>query len=153
MKCPDIQVDVLSKPKLLRSIRELVRCYVMDAGFSSDTADGVVLAVDEACTNAIRHSYAGSCEERLQLLLQCREAGIEIVLRDQGEPAPARRIAHTDVPTPDPSTLKPGGLGVKLIFQVFDEVQFRPGADRGNEVVMRLKRREGAAEGPESDED
>ncbi len=146
MTCPDIQVRVRARPKLLRSIRELIRCFVVDGGFSSDTADGVVLAVDEACTNAIRHSYGGSCDEPLHLQLQCNETGIEIVVRDQGKPAAARRLAPKDVVTPDPATLKPGGLGLTLIFKVFDDVEFRPGDDRGNEVIMRLQRRDRAGE-------
>jgi anti-sigma regulatory factor (Ser/Thr protein kinase) len=147
MNCPDIRIEIRSKPKLLRGVRELLRCYVRGGGFAPEVADDVVLAVDEACANAIRHSYAGSCDERLELLAACDADGIEIVVSDDGTPAPARRIAPKEQERPDPATVKPGGLGLSLIFKVFDEVVFRPGAERGNRVVMRLKRRDGNREG------
>jgi hypothetical protein len=42
--------------------------------------------------------------------------------------------------TPEIDDLQPGGLGVRLIHEVFDEVHFCPGESRGNCVTMRLRR-------------
>ena len=109
-------------------------------GLREEQAQCVVLAVDEACTNAIRHSYKGAPDGELELLLRSNEHAIEIELADRGTPAPADCVMRKDDTTPDPDTVKPGGLGVQLIFKVFDEVEFYPGKDSGNRVIMRLKR-------------
>ena len=135
----DIRLDVLSDPKLLSSVREMVRRYVTGFGFSRDRVDDVVLAVDEACSNSIRHAYEGRKDARLDLRLRSDAEYVEVVLRDLGTPAPADRVARKELRTPSLDSLKPGGLGVGLIHAVFDEVEFRANASCGNCVVMRLK--------------
>jgi anti-sigma regulatory factor (Ser/Thr protein kinase) len=140
VNCPDIRIEVLSKPQLLKPIRELLRSYVAGCGYPGETAEMVVLAVDEACANAIRHAYRGCCDEQFEILLRSDAEGVEITLTDRGRPAPAERIAPRDVAPPDPATVKPGGLGLRLIYEVFDEVEFRPGEECGNRVTMKLKR-------------
>jgi anti-sigma regulatory factor (Ser/Thr protein kinase) len=142
MKCQDIRVQVRADPKLLRSIRELLRTYVVGCGFPQDTVDSVVLAVDEACANAIRHSYGGSCDEKLELWVAYGEdEGLEVVLSDEGIPAPRECLQPKELEPPSAATVRPGGLGVQLMFQAFDEVLFCPGTERGNRVVMRLRQR------------
>ena len=117
----------------------MVRRYVTSFGFPRDRVDDVVLAVDEACSNSIRHAYEGRSDARLDLCL-CSDNGVlEFVLRDRGTPAPADRVARKELETPDLDALQPGGLGMGLIHAVFDEVEFTPDAARGNRVVMRLK--------------
>ena len=118
----------------------LVRGYLAAHGFSAGKRDEAVLAVDEACANSVRHSYASRGVGRIELSLSSAGDYIEIVVRDYGIPADHERIAK-DVPEkPDPADLKPGGLGLTLMRRVFDEVDFRPGRESGNCVTMRLKR-------------
>ena len=65
----DMKVELRSAPMLLRGIRGLVRCYVADQGFGEDRCDEIVLAVDEACTNSMRHAYHGATDRVLDLIL------------------------------------------------------------------------------------
>lgn len=130
-----------AEPRLLHSVRGLVWRYVRAAGMSEECADEVVLAVDEACTNAMRHSYAHRPEETVWLDLGHDDDWLQIEVRDTGTPAPAESLRKKELAPPDPDDLRPGGLGVQLIHRVFDEVEFTPGAERGNRVRMRLRRR------------
>ena len=139
MKHQDIHVELTSDPRLLQSIRGLVRGYVGSAGFPADKIDEVVLAVDEACSNAIRHAYDSRPDGVLELSLRSSNGTIEFELADNGKPADPGRIARRPAQTPDLASLTPGGLGIQLIYEVFDEVEFRPGRDKGNRVIMRLK--------------
>ncbi len=63
----DFEIQVRTEPRLLHSIRGLVWRYVRAAGFEEDRADEVVLAVDEACTNSMRHSYCHRDDAVLRL--------------------------------------------------------------------------------------
>jgi anti-sigma regulatory factor (Ser/Thr protein kinase) len=101
----------------------------------------VMLAVDEACSNAIRHAYEGRTDGAVELVLSASEDWIEITVSDQGVPCPAECIARLPLEAPEPDEVKPGGLGVKLIHEVFDEVLFCPGEESGNCVTMRLRRK------------
>ena len=136
----DIDIEIRSEPRLLHSVRGLVWRYVRGLGFSEDRTDEVVLAVDEACTNSMRHAYHHHTDERVWLRLAADDAWIEIEVRDDGEAASAECLQRKELLPPDPDDLRPGGLGVQLIYRVFDEVEFSPGASKGNRVRMRLRR-------------
>ena len=137
----DLGLKVVADPTLLVAVRGMVRSYVANFGFPKDRVDEVVIAVDEACTNAIRHAYGGPCERTYQLSMRSSNGWIEIELRDNGRPAPPTKVQLTKDTTPaDIESITPGGLGMRLIYGVFDEVQFTPGKTRGNCILMKLKR-------------
>lgn len=136
----DIRVELLSDARLLQGVRSLMRAYLQGLGFSRERMSDIVLAVDEACTNAIRHSYGGRADGRVTLTLRSNAQWIELQVADMGEPAPREKVARRELARPTRETAQPGGLGVQLMYQVFDEVEFAPGEKRGNRVTMRLKR-------------
>jgi len=142
MKQDDIHIDLVSDPRLLASVRGLLRTYLLNEGFSNERAGEIVLAVDEACTNAMRHSYGGKPEGRLRLTVRQHDGTIEFILKDKGVPVTLDKCARKEPAVPDVASIMPGGLGVQLMYSVFDEVKFRPGKTSGNRVVMRLKRPE-----------
>ena len=121
-------------------MRSLVRSYIQSLGFGRDRTQDIVLAVDEACANAIRHSYGGNLGGRVTLTLRSNEKRVELRLRDDGRPAPREKLARRELERPTRETAQPGGLGIQFMYQVFDEVEFVPGAERGNSVTMRLNR-------------
>lgn len=142
MNPADIQISFASEPRLLKAVRGLVRGYINALGFVHERAEEVVLAVDEACANAIRHSYGGQPGRNIDLELRSDDHFVVIELRDSGTPMPAQRAQPRKALPPDVATLRPGGLGIQLIYQVFDDVEFHPGAEQGNQVIMRLHRPE-----------
>ena len=138
MSAPDVVLDLRSDPRLLCSVRALVRRYVMDLGVEETRALEVVLAVDEACSNVMRHSYGGRRDRRLRLALSATPKWIRVVLEDDGKPVVLERTRKKKAPAT--GALRPGGLGVQLIRKIFDEVRYEPGDVSGNRVLMRLKR-------------
>ncbi len=118
----------------------MVRSYLVNQGVAEDKVQELVLAVDEACTNSIRHAYAGADDKFLELSLDARDGWIELVLCDGGVPAPYDRVRRKSEEDIIAEALTPGGLGMHLIYNVFDDVEFTPGASEGNTVVMRLRK-------------
>ncbi len=138
MACNDIHVDIRTEPRLLGSVRALVHGYLETYGIADERCAEIVLAVDEACTNSIRHAYGGACDKRLTMTLRRTTAHIEIVLSDTGTPAPADLLEKEAVSAPTAQNITPGGLGMTLIQEVFDEVAFQSGKKTGNQLTMRL---------------
>ena len=136
----DLHLTVRSDPKLLGSVRSLVRSWVDSWDVDAKTADEVVLAIDEACTNAIRHAYEGRCDGSVELTLHAAEEHLEFQVSDKGVRCPAECTERRPLQPPDVDDLEPGGLGIQLIHKVFDEVDFCPGESGGNCVTMKLKR-------------
>lgn len=136
----DFRIDVRTDPRLLASVRELVRSWIAPFGLGDDTEHGVILAIDEACSNAMRHAYEGRWDCHATLTLTPTEEYLEFELSDEGTPCRPEKVVRRELERPDPEKVTPGGLGVQLIYQVFDEVTFEPGSPIGNRVIMRLKR-------------
>jgi len=136
----DFSLSFRSSPRLLCDVRAIIRSYLNNQGLASDRIQEVVLAVDEACTNSIRHAYAGRDDKTLELSLGSGDGWIELELCDSGIPAPYDRIKPKSEETIAAEALTPGGLGMHLIYNVFDDVTFTPGDGEGNRILMRLRR-------------
>lgn len=139
-KPADIRMTVRADARMLGCVRRLVRGYLEAFDTAPQRIAEVVLAVDEACANSIRHAYGGESEECFSLEFRSNERGLEIELEDTGETAPPERTGATLAARSGSGELRPGGLGIPLIRQVFDDVEFLAGTPRGNRVIMRLDR-------------
>jgi anti-sigma regulatory factor (Ser/Thr protein kinase) len=140
MRSDDLRLQVSSDPRLLAVIRGVVKVWLEVCGLVADRRHEVVLAIDEACSNAMRHAYKGRTDEPVELVLSASEEWIEITVSDQGTPCPPECSEYRPLVAPAPDEVVPGGLGVRLIHEVFDEVRFCPGTTSGNCVTMRLRR-------------
>lgn len=138
MSASDVTLELESRPELLCVARETVRSYLNCFEFPEDRILEVVLAVDEICSNAIRHAYQGESGHTYSLSMSCTDEWLEIVVSDEGIPAPAR-VADTK---PAPRTLDEatiGGYGIQIVQQVCDEVKFETREPRGNSVTVKVK--------------
>ena len=136
----DISLSIPSTPELLRTVRCTVAEVAALAGFSEKDSDKICLAVSEACSNIIRHSYKESADG--EIILKCRpERGkLTISIRDFG----AKFDAETIGP-PDLDSVTPGGLGIYMIKSVMDEVEYDCSHDVGTEMRMTKYVRPGGA--------
>ena len=135
----DISITFRSSPRLLCDVRAMIRSYLTSKGIDSEKVQELVLAVDEACTNSIRHAYGGQDDKKMELSLNMRDGWIELELCDSGIPAPYDRVKRKSEDTIAAEMLTPGGLGMHLIYNVFDDVTFTPGDEEGNTIRMRLR--------------
>jgi serine/threonine-protein kinase RsbW len=118
----------------LATIRDFVETVSRELGLSERVFYDLRLAVDEACSNVIRHAYKGR-GGRLEVRIQRVEQGVEVVIRDWGEV-----FNPTLVPEPDVTAAledRPlGGLGLFLIYQMMDDVEFHFDEQEGNTLRM-----------------
>ncbi|MBI5379449.1 MAG: ATP-binding protein [Nitrospirae bacterium] len=124
-----------AEARWLAAIRALVEQSCLLTGFAEEVTYRVKLAVDEACTNIIRHSYS-SRSGTITLDVEVGNGAMTFTLRDRGKPFSPE--GQSDLPR----ELKPGGLGMPLIQQVMDEVEYSrtPGGENLLRMVKRLGR-------------
>ncbi len=126
-----VEITVASDTRWLAFIRRVIDEFCQQAGLDARERHAVTLAVGEAAANVMKHSYRG--DDSKELTLACRTAGdgIEIEIRDEGEPYdPDAR------PLPPPDELRAGGRGVYLMRAMMDSVEYRrDGAT--NSVLLR----------------
>jgi anti-sigma regulatory factor (Ser/Thr protein kinase) len=105
--------------KMIRVATQQAAAFVgADAGWTSD----LVMAVDEACQNIIRHAYKGRPDAGDIVIdfVACPEA-LEVQLMDFAPSVDPETIKPRDL-----SEVRPGGLGVHLIRSVCDDARFLP---------------------------
>jgi sigma-B regulation protein RsbU (phosphoserine phosphatase) len=127
----------VARAEQLRSVREVVRREALAQGCAEKCASDIVLAVDEACQNIIRHAYAGRGDGEIVLEIERAGEDLLVSLRDFAptvDPSRVRPRALDD--------LRPGGLGTHLIREVMDGASFDP-APPGGGNLFRMRKRVG----------
>lgn len=133
-------IKLLSDAAELPGARERVRTWAKDHGWNEHQVADIVLAIDEALTNVIRHGYSGAPGQKIQVTIEdvvSRQhgPGIVIVIRDYGRQAPLEEICGRDL-----DDLRPGGLGVHIIRSVMDEVSYEHAPGGGMRLTLHKYR-------------
>lgn len=130
-----LELRIEAKAAELRGVRERVRACVVDAGGTDECASDVVMAVDEACQNIIRHAYEAEEKGVIEIEVHRDAADLVFSLRDY-----APRVDPAGVQPRDLDDVRPGGLGTHLIRQGMDRTEFlRPSSGPGN--LLRMVKR------------
>jgi serine/threonine-protein kinase RsbW len=106
-------------------------------GSNHDAVDEIIVALDEAITNAIVHGYQRQ-PGIIEIEVKQQGNDLAIYIRDE-----APLFDPTTVPTPDislPLHLRPyGGLGVHMMRNFTDELHYQVTANDQNELVLVKK--------------
>lgn len=124
------RVEFSSHTGNLALVRNLVREFLDGYPLSEKERTLIVLGVDEACTNIIRHAYQLREDRPISLSMEGLRKCLRMRLRDYGE-----RVVAPEMPGRSHEIIKPGGLGLHLIRKAFDEVNYLVKA-RGTELVL-----------------
>lgn len=142
-----VLMDVPADPQVLFLVRCIVARLAEKASLEEDRRSRLIQAVDEACTNIIRHGYGGPSENRISMRFILTMDALEIEIRDFA-------------PFPDPEALRPrdlgemrpGGLGLHFILAGADEVKYEVPED-GKGCLLRLSVRRPPMEVSDEDKD
>jgi serine/threonine-protein kinase RsbW len=124
------KIEFSSHTGNLALLRNFVRRFLEAFPFSERQRTLMVLGVDEACTNIIRHAYHLRDDQLISLSLEGKSDCVCLRLRDYGKQA--RPHAMQSRPA---DLIKPGGLGLYLIRNAFDQVDYVL-RSRGTELVL-----------------
>ena len=126
--CLRIAANVAS----LKQVRRMVRRAAEVCGCSEACGRDIVIAVDEACQNVIRHAYGELAAG--DIVVDVRREGelLSVNLVDFAPPVNLAQIRPRPL-----EELRPGGLGTHFIKECMDRIEYRappPGA--GNRLWM-----------------
>lgn len=130
-----IRVELLSNPAYLSGARELISSVCRRLGFDDLTCSKVALAVDEALCNVIRHGYKHAEDRPIWISLwpvfdeSGQADGVKLVIEDEADQVDPSCMKGREL-----NDIRPGGLGVHIIRDVMDDVQY----ERRETVGMRL---------------
>jgi anti-sigma regulatory factor (Ser/Thr protein kinase) len=118
---PPLRFEMLSQPRYLSAVRSMVASVAQRFGFSEQECSHISLAVDEALCNVINHGYQKREDGRIWVSVWPLEdpTGLRIVIEDH---APQVDLGH--IKPRDLDDVRPGGLGVHIIREVMDHVEY-----------------------------
>jgi anti-sigma regulatory factor (Ser/Thr protein kinase) len=123
-------VEFSSHTGNLALMRNCVREFLDGYPFSEKERLLMVLGVDEACTNIIRYAYQLRDDQLIALSMEGLRTCVRMRLRDYGE-----QVRPHEMKGRSHDMIKPGGLGLYLIRNAFDEVDYLL-RGRGTELVL-----------------
>ncbi len=127
---PEPTLEMLSAASNCKRARHFIESWSLTAGFPDLVRGQIVLAVDEAVTNIMRHTYQGEQEKPIHLSAEITDEALHFRLRDYGAPVDFAQVRGRVL-----EDVKPGGLGLILLRTVFSVVEHSVLPD-GNELHL-----------------
>ncbi len=129
-----IKLSIPSDPKYLGLIRKVLQELLNSHDVPDDTARRLILCVDEACANVIKHSYEGSCDEPIEATFTIEGDDFKVQIRDYGKQCNLDQIKPRSL-----GDVKPGGLGTHFMNEIMDEVSYCTNRAKGTLLTMIKK--------------
>ncbi len=135
MTAPYLAIDVPAESAYLKCIRGFLK-PVLENRFSDDETRQIILAIDEACANIIKHGQ-GWLKPRGRIELEFVDGKKMIVVRIRNfcKESQIAKIRPRDL-----ADVKPGGLGTHFMREVMDTMDFEPDKEHAGRVALVMTR-------------
>ena len=130
-----VSLNIPSKPDRLKLARSVVTQAASLCECSDDMVQDVVIAVDEALQNIIRHAYSNRPDGEIKVTICRSVANLIFFIQDYADQIDIKKVKPRDL-----SDVRPGGLGTHFIREVMDEVIFLP-LPKGSGNLLKLVKR------------
>jgi len=129
-----IHLNVVSHPKNLEYIRGMIADITALTPLSKKDSGSIILAVDEACSNIIKHSYKNDYTRKIDLTIQLETDALTISILDDGIKFDIESATSRDI-----TDIRQGELGMYIIKQVMDTLEYSRNRKGLNKVKMTKK--------------
>ena len=127
-------LSIPSSTRYLGQVRRFVEMHARDADLADEAIEQFKIAVDEACTNVIKHAYKGDDTQQIDLAVIVEDDRVTVRIRDAG-----RSFQQEFYTSPDIFELaesrRAGGFGVHIMRSLMDRVEY---SSSGNTNEVRL---------------
>jgi anti-sigma regulatory factor (Ser/Thr protein kinase) len=120
----DVRLTLPARPENIPVIRHVLGAFAEALRLPPDVVEDMRLAVTEACSNVVRHAYAGEEPGPIDVVVRPNGEHLDVIVADRGRgmgPSP-------DVDGP--------GLGLPLIAALADSIEVQDAPIRGNRLRM-----------------
>ena len=134
-------LQVPSSTENLALIRDFVTTVGTQAGFSAKQVAELELAVDEACANVIEHAYGKDTSKEVSVHAIVDDDEVEIRVVDTGKGFDPNAVEQRELDQLIAEGMS-GGLGMRLMKRLMDEVRYEiiPGKKNELRMIKRLRK-------------
>lgn len=134
-----VELKIPSELGYERVAREAAATVARRVGFSPERVDELKTAVDEACSNAIRHGSKSDSRMKVVVVLSADDNKLDILVKDPGAgDSPPSEVADPDIKAQVEGRRPAGGLGLWLIKQMVDEAYFVADDESGGNMFRMI---------------
>ena len=126
----------------LAYIRSIVGDLARKIGFDEQEAAKIEMAVDEACSNVVKHAYSPDkewcwqhCDPEIRLDIRREDARLVIEINDHGQRFDFANYRPADIED-RLREMKSGGYGILIMRNFMDEVEYSSNDQTGNTLRM-----------------
>ncbi len=130
-----MNLQVPSRPDRLKLVRSAVSQAAAYCDCSDEMVRDVVIAVDEALQNVIRHGYSNRADGEIKVTINRTVDNFLVFIRDYADTVNVEQVQPRNL-----DDVRPGGLGTHFIREVMDEVTFLPPPDGRGNLLKLVKR-------------
>lgn len=126
-----IHLHIMAHPANLKQVRAMTAKVTVAAGLAEKEAWSVVLAIDEACSNVIKHCCQDDPTRSIEVSIILDKNVLTVTIVDNGNPFNIDSIKPRDI-----QEIKPGGLGIHIIREVMDAVEYSHSPEGLNQLKL-----------------
>ena len=138
---PSLTLHLQNKIAEVARLVDAVENFGSHAGLSSDLTYRLTLSLDEIVSNVIRHGYSDTNDHVVEVRLSVHDGVVTSVIEDDGHPYDPRESPAPDLSMPVEQR-GPGGLGIFLVKQMMDSIDYER-KDGRNVLTVTASRRDG----------
>lgn len=132
------QYNISCSLENLKGMRDFIRKSLRGHVTSDVQLNEIILALDEMCSNLMIHAHQCNPDHHLEMNIDVPQQGKVIFeIMDDGEMFDINRFHEPDLGNLIHEKRK-GGLGIRLVKSIMDEVQY---TTRGGRNVCRLSKK------------
>lgn len=135
MKHQSLKIE--SKTERLIEVREFISTAAREFGFTDEETSKIALAIDEACTNVIKHAYNFDPAKEITIAVNRGNGRFEVEISDNGKQFDPGGISSPDMKE-YLSHFRRGGLGVYLMKSLMDKVEYNITPDRNQVRLIKF---------------
>ena len=114
------RIHLLSRADALKPLRHILSGLIKNYEFSIESANNIIMALNEACMNIIQHAYGDQDNGEIIIDIFKLDKGMLIRVVDYATHSDISKIKSRNL-----DEVRPGGLGVHLIHSLVDKVEYK----------------------------
>lgn len=118
----------------MAGVRKKIIEIAKKSGFNKDEASKIAFAVDEVCTNSIRHSYQNDYTKKIDIRVDADSKNLKIIIRDYGIKPNLKKVKGCR-----PKKIRPGGLGIYCLKKIMNKVIYDTTNKKGTKITLVKK--------------
>ena len=126
-----VGITIPSHPKYLSIVRKTTSAVGELYEIPDTDLEDIKLAIDEACSNVIKHAYGGDATKKIVVKYAVTKKLFKVIIEDSGMKAHIKFMQGRSL-----NDVRPGGLGIHFIRRVFDGFKFDEHKKKGNRLIL-----------------